>query len=106
MKTIQSWIIKTLIILIVLFFAKREVFLYFMQKNNARILSEIKKETPQYFPAFVDFITDIEKETTWHVRLTSGFRTFEEQKKCGRSRAVCDCVCIFRGSLTSQVLIN
>ena len=57
------------------------IFSFFIQKQNEWILNKIKKNTPQHYLVFREFVNEVEKETVWQVVLTSSYRTLEEQQK-------------------------
>ena len=52
---------------------------FFVHRHNASVLNQIKAIDRKSYIVFVALANDVERETNWHIVLTSGYRTEDEQ---------------------------
>jgi D-alanyl-D-alanine carboxypeptidase/Family of unknown function (DUF5715) len=81
MKKAKIFFLIIIIFISIIFILKNPIFDYYVSKHNQDKLLKIKNISPKNCVSFVEFINNIEKETTWNVYITSMHRTFEEQAK-------------------------
>ncbi|MDZ7900015.1 MAG: M15 family metallopeptidase [Arcicella sp.] len=63
---------------------KNPIFDFYVSKHNQGKLLKIKSVNIDNYNHFVEFVSKIEKETSWKVYITSTHRTFEEQARLKR----------------------
>jgi D-alanyl-D-alanine carboxypeptidase/Family of unknown function (DUF5715) len=69
------------IFIFILFTFKNSIFDFYVLKRNDRKMLKIKNIKPDNYKQLVQFIQDVENQTSWKVYITSTYRTFEEQAK-------------------------
>jgi D-alanyl-D-alanine carboxypeptidase/Family of unknown function (DUF5715) len=69
------------IIIFVLYIFKNPIFDFYVLKQNERKIMKIKIVNPDNYNQFLQFVQEVEKQTSWKIYITSTYRSFEEQAK-------------------------
>lgn len=80
MKKATRYFVLTLFLLFAAYlFLKTIIASFFVHRHNEAVLSRIKTHDAQSYARFSAFVNAVETETDWHIVITSGYRTEEEQ---------------------------
>lgn len=78
-KTTRYFVLTLFLLFVAYLFLKTIVASFFVHRHNEAVLSRIKTRDAQSYTHFSAFVNAVESETDWHVVITSGYRTEEEQ---------------------------
>jgi LAS superfamily LD-carboxypeptidase LdcB len=78
-KATRYFILTFFLLFAVYLFLKTIIASFFVHRHNEAVLSRIKIRDAQSYTRFSAFADAVESETDWHIVITSGYRTEEEQ---------------------------